>query len=59
MKLHYISNSCLVVDHGSVCLVIDPWFTGSAYMGHWHLFPRPVDLSIPLLESQGLTEGLR
>ncbi len=46
MKITYISNSCLVVEHGKVCIVIDPWFMGSAYMGHWHLFPKPVDLSI-------------
>ena len=43
MRIEYVCHSCLYIDSGDTTLVIDPWFKGSAYLGQWHLFPKPVD----------------
>jgi Beta-lactamase superfamily domain len=43
MRVEYICHACLLIDTGTAKLVTDPWITGPAYCGQWHLFPRPVE----------------
>ena len=42
MKVEYICHACLLIETAGLNLITDPWFTGTAYCGQWHLFPRPV-----------------
>ncbi|HLG34927.1 MAG TPA: MBL fold metallo-hydrolase, partial [Bacteroidia bacterium] len=42
MKIEYVCHSCLFIEAGGKKIVMDPWFSGSAYCDQWHLFPPPV-----------------
>ena len=46
MRIEYIAHSCFVIETGQKKIVFDPWITGSAYNDQWHLFPKPVDISL-------------
>jgi hypothetical protein len=45
MRLEYVSHSCFVITTGGKRIVFDPWITGTAYNGQWHLYPKPVDIN--------------
>ncbi len=45
MRLEYISHSCFLIETGGLKIAFDPWITGSAYHGQWHLFPKSEDIS--------------
>ncbi len=45
MRLEYICHSCFAIDVCGKTIVFDPWITGTAYHGRWHLFPKPADIS--------------
>ena len=44
MKIEYISHSCIFIDTDDARILLDPWFSGSAYCNQWHLFPKPVNI---------------
>jgi beta-lactamase family protein len=46
MRVEYICHACLLIDTGDIRIITDPWFTGSAYCGQWHIFPKPIDTDI-------------
>ena len=41
MRFMVLSHAGLVVDHGSVRLICDPWLIGSCYWRSWWNFPEP------------------
>lgn len=44
-KITYITHSSVLIETEDAKVITDPWFRGSAYLNHWHVFPKPVDTS--------------
>lgn len=44
-KITYITHSSILIETEDAKVITDPWFHGSAYLNHWHVFPKPVDIS--------------
>jgi hypothetical protein len=45
IKITYITHSSILIETEDAKAITDPWFSGSAYLNHWHVFPKPVDIS--------------
>lgn len=45
MKLTYVSHATLLIETSQDKILTDPWFKGPAFLGQWHVFPKPVDTS--------------
>jgi len=43
LKITYITHSSILIETEDAKLISDPWFFGSAYLNHWHVFPKPID----------------
>ena len=40
MKVRYLYSACIEIQTDDVRILTDPWFTGGAYDGSWHHFPK-------------------
>lgn len=45
MKITYITHSSILIETEDAKVISDPWFKGGAYLDHWQVFPKPVDVS--------------
>jgi UDP-MurNAc hydroxylase len=39
VKVRYIASACVVVEHGGVRVLCDPWLTDGGYYGSWYHYP--------------------
>lgn len=39
MKVQFIKSACVVVEHGPVRVLCDPWLTDGIYYGSWYHYP--------------------
>jgi UDP-MurNAc hydroxylase len=39
MKVQYISSACVLIEHGGVRILCDPWLTDGIYYGSWYHYP--------------------
>lgn len=44
-KITYITHSSILIETEDAKVITDPWFNGPAYLDHWHVFPKPIDIS--------------
>src|SRR5919199_2382961 len=42
MRVDFIGHAALLVRHGKLTLLTDPWWTGPAYRDQWYPYPIPV-----------------
>jgi Beta-lactamase superfamily domain len=42
MRVDVIGHACLLIRHGALSLLCDPWWTGGAYGDQWFPYPFPV-----------------
>jgi Beta-lactamase superfamily domain len=42
MRIDFIGHASLLVRHGELSLLCDPWWTGGAYADQWYPYPFPV-----------------
>src|SRR5258708_22448278 len=42
MRVDFIGHATLLVRHGGLTLLTDPWWSGPAYRGQWYPYPLPV-----------------
>lgn len=45
MKITYITHSSILIETEDAKVISDPWYFGPAYLNHWHVFPKPIDIS--------------
>ena len=43
MNIEYICHACLVIETEDLRIATDPWISGAANCGQWHIFPKPVN----------------
>lgn len=41
MKVTYLTNACVIVEHNGTRVLCDPWLTDGAYYGSWFHWPPP------------------
>ena len=42
MRVDFVGHATLLIRHGSLTLLTDPWWTGPAYRDQWYPYPIPV-----------------
>jgi Beta-lactamase superfamily domain len=42
MRVDFVGHATLLVRHGGLTILSDPWWTGPAYRGQWYPYPLPV-----------------
>jgi beta-lactamase family protein len=42
MRVDFIGHASLLIRHGSLALLSDPWWSGPAYRDQWYPYPLPV-----------------
>src|SRR5918992_5041839 len=42
MRVDFIGHASLLIQHGALTLLTDPWWSGPAYAGQWYPYPLPV-----------------
>ena len=42
MRVDFIGHATLLIQHGALKLLTDPWWSGPAYAGQWYPYPLPV-----------------
>jgi glyoxylase-like metal-dependent hydrolase (beta-lactamase superfamily II) len=42
MRVDFVGHASLLVQHGALKLLTDPWWSGPAYAGQWYPYPLPV-----------------
>jgi len=42
MRVDFLGHATLLIRHGALTLLTDPWWSGPAYAGQWYPYPLPV-----------------
>ena len=42
MRVDFVGHATLLIRHGDLALLSDPWWSGPAYRDQWYPYPFPV-----------------